>query len=64
VQSAQSASRALRVELHAVVPVSAELGLGPGRALVIYQKTAATPPGYPRRTGLARPRPIKESQSS
>jgi 16S rRNA (guanine527-N7)-methyltransferase len=59
VQSAQSASRALRVELHAVVPVSAELGLGPGRALVIYQKTSATPPGYPRRTGLARSRPIR-----
>lgn len=57
-ESAQAAAEALRVTLHHVSWVPEELGLGPDRAVVIYEKTEATPSGYPRRVGLAQVRPI------
>lgn len=58
VAAAEAAARALRVRLRDIVPVSAALNLGEHRAIVVYDKVGATPAGYPRRTGLARSRPI------
>ena len=58
VDAARPAARALRVEFQKVVAVPAELGLPPGRTIVVGEKKAATPSGYPRRTGLAQSRPI------
>ena len=63
-EGAKAAMKALRVELHAVMPVPIELGLGPGRVVVLYHKYGSTPAGYPRRVGLARTRPIGSSPGS
>lgn len=62
VARASRAAKALNVEFDVQVPVPATLGLGSGRATVLYRKTGATPPGYPRRVGLARTRPIGGTQ--
>lgn len=58
VSAAAAAARVLRVDLDRMVPVPANLGLGQQRYTVVYRKVAPTPPGYPRRVGLARTRPI------
>jgi 16S rRNA (guanine527-N7)-methyltransferase len=48
-------------ELESLERVSAELGAGPPEAeagLVVLPKVAPTPPGFPRRPGVARKRPL------
>jgi 16S rRNA (guanine527-N7)-methyltransferase len=57
-QGAEAAMQAVRLELTRVVPVDEELGLGAERVIVLYRKSGSTPPGYPRRVGLAQSRPI------
>lgn len=54
------ASRALEVlggRLKKVVPVALE-GLEDGRVLVVVEKVAPTPPGFPRRPGMPQKRPL------
>jgi 16S rRNA (guanine527-N7)-methyltransferase len=58
IDRASHAAHVLHVRLDRVEPVPKELGLGEGRATVLYRKTEPTPPGYPRRTGLAQSRPL------
>jgi len=62
VQSELSASReacaALRVRLERVHVTSPYLGLGEHRAIAILRKVGPTPPGYPRRVGLATSRSL------
>lgn len=55
---AAEAERRLGLQLDRVDLVDPRLGLGEGRKLVVYAKLRPTPPGYPRRTGLAQSRPI------
>lgn len=55
---AGDAANALGARLNAAVLVPEDLGLGEHRATVLYRKERATPPGYPRRLGLAKTRPI------
>jgi 16S rRNA (guanine527-N7)-methyltransferase len=57
-RSAEPAARAMRVRLQQVHPVPENLGLGENRFIIVYEKTDVTPPGYPRRLGLATSRPI------
>jgi 16S rRNA (guanine527-N7)-methyltransferase len=48
-------------ELESLERVAAELGAGPPEAeagLVVLPKVAPTPPGFPRRPGVARKRPL------
>ncbi len=48
-------------ELESLERVAAELGAGPPEAeagLVVLPKVAPTPPGFPRRPGMARKRPL------
>jgi 16S rRNA (guanine527-N7)-methyltransferase len=61
VAQASDAALALGAAPGVIVPVPPDLGLGDGRATVLYRKLRATPPGYPRRVGLARSRPIGRS---
>ena len=58
IDSARAAERRLGLRLVRVDAVDPELGLGEGRKLVVYAKERPTPPGYPRRVGLAQSRPI------
>lgn len=58
IAGARTAAERLRIRLLEVRPVPEELGLGTGRATVLYVKEGPTPAGYPRRIGLARSRPI------
>jgi 16S rRNA (guanine527-N7)-methyltransferase len=55
---ASVAERRLGLRLLRVDLVDPRLGIGGGRALVVYVKERPTPAGYPRRTGLAQSRPI------
>ncbi|HEX6509775.1 MAG TPA: 16S rRNA (guanine(527)-N(7))-methyltransferase RsmG [Chloroflexota bacterium] len=58
VESADAAAVALHTRLVRILSVPEALGLGAGRAIVLYQKLGPTPGGYPRRVGLATSRPI------
>jgi 16S rRNA (guanine527-N7)-methyltransferase len=58
VEDAGPAARVLGSELEPLVPVPEDLGLGTGRVIVPYRRVGHVPGGYPRRTGLARSRPI------
>lgn len=58
VRAAAAAARALKVDFVHAYHVPPALGLGTDRYVVIYVKTGRTPPGYPRRVGLATGRPI------
>lgn len=58
VSSAAVAARALKTTYSRVAPVPADLGLSEDRVVVLYEKLGPTPPGYPRRTGLAKSKPI------
>lgn len=58
---AAAAAHTLGAELDAIIPVPANLGLGEQRATILYRKVKPTPPGYPRRVGLARTRPIRQT---
>lgn len=58
-QRASGAADVLGLHVKAIVPVPADLGLGDRRATVLYRKERPTPPGYPRRVGLARTNPIR-----
>lgn len=58
ITAAQEAAQRLGLRLERVDDVDPSLGLGEGRAAVVYVKHGPTPPGYPRRTGLAQSRPI------
>ena len=55
-----AAASALGLEPLAPVPVTPFQGAG-GRHLHLYLKVLETPPGYPRRAGMARKRPIRAS---
>jgi 16S rRNA (guanine527-N7)-methyltransferase len=57
-RSAEPAARALKVRLLTLHAVQETLGLGENRFVAFYEKTGVTPPGYPRRVGLATSRPI------
>ena len=57
---AQSAERAIQVlggHLRQLIPIELP-GVSDQRYLVVVDKVAATPPGYPRRTGLPAKKPI------
>jgi len=59
-QELARASRALETlggRLKRVVPVALE-GLEDGRVLVVVEKVAPTPPGFPRRPGMPQKRPL------
>jgi 16S rRNA (guanine527-N7)-methyltransferase len=58
IESAAEAEHRLGLRLQRVDLVDPALGVGAGRKLVVYVKERPTPPGYPRRTGLAQSRPI------
>lgn len=58
VARADEAERRLGLRLVRIDEVQADLGLGQGRKVVIYEKVRPTPSGYPRRTGLAQSRPL------
>lgn len=58
IRSAVAAERALRVQRADSLAVPEALGLGSGRAIVVYEKVGPTPSGFPRRIGLARKEPI------
>ena len=53
----RSALQALGGRLREIQPVLVE-GLQDDRVLVVVEKTASTPGGYPRRTGMPRKRPL------
>lgn len=53
---AGEAARRLETRLAEVLPVPPDLGHD--HVIVVYEKSGATPPGYPRRVGLAKSRPI------
>jgi 16S rRNA (guanine527-N7)-methyltransferase len=55
--AAEYAFRVLGGELHQLLPVHLP-GVAEDRYLVVVNKIAATPPGYPRRVGLPSQRPI------
>ncbi|HLJ69140.1 MAG TPA: 16S rRNA (guanine(527)-N(7))-methyltransferase RsmG [Chloroflexota bacterium] len=59
IAQAGAAAVALHVKLLDVVVVPPELGLGVRKRIVVYEKLTNTPPGYPRRVGLASSRPIR-----
>lgn len=61
VERATGAARTLGAEVDVIVPVPPDLNLGDRRATVLYRKIRPTPPGYPRRVGLARTRPIRRT---
>ncbi len=56
--AAQKAIRLLGGELQQIIPVLVP-GIAEERYLVVLDKVASTPPGYPRRVGLPAPRPIQ-----
>jgi 16S rRNA (guanine527-N7)-methyltransferase len=58
IAEAEVAAHKLRTQLLECRVVPETLGLGPDRYIVLYRKTGETPPGYPRRVGLARSRPL------
>lgn len=58
VADARLACASLRVRPLRTERVSADLGLGPGRLILVYEKIAPTPPAFPRRVGLATSRPL------
>lgn len=58
VEEAQAAAERLGAELQSITSVPETLGLGSGRVILSYRRSGNVPPGYPRRTGLARSRPI------
>ena len=64
VDQGRAAARRLRVDLLGTHTVPEEVGLGPERFVVVYQKLAVTPAGYPRRVGLAQSRPLRAGDRS
>ena len=56
--AAQKAIRLLGGELQQIIPVLVP-GIAEERYLVVVDKVASTPPGYPRRVGLPARRPIQ-----
>lgn len=56
--AAEHAFKVLGGELYQILPVHLP-GVAEDRYLVVVNKTAATPPGYPRRVGLPAQRPIQ-----
>lgn len=56
--AAEKAFKLLGGELRQLLPVQLP-GVAEDRFLVVVNKTAATPPGYPRRVGLPSQRPIQ-----
>lgn len=56
--SAEKAIRVLGGELQQIIPVLVP-GIAEERYLVVVDKVASTPPGYPRRVGLPARRPIQ-----
>jgi 16S rRNA (guanine527-N7)-methyltransferase len=58
IEDAREAARRLRVKLVAVPALPEALFPDSARVVVIYRKVGPTPPGYPRRVGLATSRPI------
>jgi 16S rRNA (guanine527-N7)-methyltransferase len=56
--SAEGALRRLGGELDRIVPVELP-GVVETRYLVVFRKTAATPPAYPRRPGVPSKTPLK-----
>jgi 16S rRNA (guanine527-N7)-methyltransferase len=58
VAEASAAAQLLGVEFISVQPAAGITGAGPDHVVVLYRKLRPTPAGYPRRTGLARSRPI------
>lgn len=58
IAAAAEAQRVMRLELLASHTVPEEFGLGNDRVTLVYRKVGATPPGFPRRTGLATSRPL------
>lgn len=58
IDAAAPAAAALALRSEGVRAVSPELGLGDRRFIALYRKVGPTPPGYPRRVGLATSRPI------
>ena len=57
VEAAQAAFQTLGGRLRHVLPVSVP-GLAAARHLVVIEKVAATPDGYPRRSGMPAKRPL------
>jgi 16S rRNA (guanine527-N7)-methyltransferase len=58
----EAAARALGLELAEVVRVPPREGADE-RHLYVFRKVAPTPPGYPRREGMARKRPLRVQRS-
>jgi 16S rRNA (guanine527-N7)-methyltransferase len=58
IDAARVAAHTMRAELLERWTVPEALGLGSNRFVLVYRKVGPTPPGYPRRIGLARSRPL------
>jgi 16S rRNA (guanine527-N7)-methyltransferase len=57
-EAAEPAARALQLGGRTIHSIPDYLGLGANRFIVLYRKIGTTPPGYPRRVGLATSHPI------